>query len=210
MGEGRITPNELKNVKHALYKDPSMLTGEDLHPMTNSVLRALEVPEKTRILHKSVFPLCTFAYAVTRQSAKRMLHELMPPKEPMYIGNDDAKAYDVALLHNCRSHMNCFSLSPELFHHAQGQSVIDSVENTGQGMPPVDAAGYERTMARGETANINCGFWDGQFRFRDEDELQWLREEVGRRGKCLKEGREDDKREQKEWEKKRHGFKVSS
>jgi len=59
------------------------------------------------------------------------------------------------------------------------------------GIPPVDAAGMEQVRARDETSNIRCGFWGGAFAFEEGDSsrLEYLREEVGRKGRCLKGGR---------------------
>ena len=71
--------------------------------------------------------------------------------------------------------------------------------------PPVDVAADEVIARTGETANIECGFLDGAFDWMDGDrnrdgdgdgmseeeleKLRYLREEVGVKGRCLKEGR---------------------
>lgn len=68
----------------------------------------------------------------------------------------------------------------------------DTKNNKKTGIPPVDFVGAEQVMHRKETSNIGCGFWGGNFRFdpEDKDRLKFLQEEVGRKGKCLKEGRD--------------------
>ncbi|KAF2817182.1 uncharacterized protein BDZ99DRAFT_362918, partial [Mytilinidion resinicola] len=91
--------------------------------------------------------------------------------------------------------LRCWTLNSEIFHHMPGGSMIAQVEaqkNHFVGIPPVDRVGAEQVVQRGETSNIGCGFWRGAFRFDDGDKkrLAYLQEEVGRKGRCLKEGRE--------------------
>lgn len=93
--------------------------------------------------------------------------------------------------------LRCWTLNSELFHHVPGESEIakigkDHGEDTGQGLSPVDWAGQAQTIWRNETTNIGCGFWSGAFAFKDGDleRLEFLREQVGREAKCLKEGRD--------------------
>lgn len=91
--------------------------------------------------------------------------------------------------------LRCWSLNPELFHHMPGNSQIAQIAIEAErtvGIPPVDAAGAEQARARNETSNIRCGFWSGAFAFEEGDSsrLEYLREEVGRKGRCLKGGRE--------------------
>ena len=76
-----------------------------------------------------------------------------------------------------------------------GQSQVDEIgEISGErpGIPPVDLAALEQVDLRNETTNIDCGFWTGAFAFDDDDpaQLRYLQEQVGRQGRCLKEGRE--------------------
>jgi len=91
--------------------------------------------------------------------------------------------------------LRCWTLNSELFHHMPGSSMIAQVEaqkNHIVGIPPVDRAGANQVILRGETSNIGCGFWSEAFRFDvgDKQKLSYLQEEVGRKGRCLKEGRE--------------------
>ena len=163
--------------------------------MTKNLLDALELPEKTRALHASYAPLCTFGYAVTRAGAARIVTDIAPISRPESI------AFDAMLMHGCAARgLRCLTLNPEIFHHMPGNSVIKMEEKPEKVfLPPVDAAGLEQTRVRGETSNVDCGFWSGDFEFEgkgdgDEEEarrLEWLREEVGRKGRCLKPGRDD-------------------
>ena len=61
------------------------------------------------------------------------------------------------------------------------------------GVPPVDLAGQTQVIYRNETTNIDCGFWSGAFAFddNDTDQLRTLQEQVGRQGRCLKDGRHE-------------------
>lgn len=185
--DGHVKAKDLEATPHTAFTDPSMSHSENLHPFTASLLKNLGIGEYTRLVHRSVFPLCTFGYAVSRAGALRLLE--LGGKEPPGSGH---KAYDVLVLHSCRDHgLRCWTVSPELFHHVPGPSIID-VQDGGKDLPPVDRAAKDQIKARGETPNIDCGFWSGAFSFEDEDSvrLYWLRQEVGRKGRCLKAGRE--------------------
>ncbi|OCL04837.1 glycosyltransferase family 25 protein, partial [Glonium stellatum] len=54
------------------YADGSLMPAARLHTMTAAFLRSLGMPEHVRLAHRSRWPLCTFAYAVTRASAARI------------------------------------------------------------------------------------------------------------------------------------------
>ena len=195
VGIGHHHPENLTEIDHIIYQDSTLLSRSDLHPFTASLFTALDIPDHFRVLHQSKWPLCSFGYAVTRKSAKKILTTVAPPKEEP---SRDLKAYDVALLDGCRYNkmLNCYTVQPELFHHMEGKSIIALEEEKADHhvfRPPVDVKGLEQTMYRLETSNIGCGFWSGDFYYDNQPEkLDWLREEVGRKGKCLKPGRELD------------------
>ncbi|ORY13161.1 hypothetical protein BCR34DRAFT_481549 [Clohesyomyces aquaticus] len=209
----------ISDLPHVMYNDPSLPVKSDLHPFTQSLFEAINVPAHTRIFHRSKFPLCTFGYAVTRAAAERLLDDLAPAK----LRPNGPKAFDVAILHACnkgsgtpsptpknnpKPHpdpklrykyaspgIRCWTLNSELFHHMPGHSQIAKIdEDQGRtvGIPPVDFAGQTQIEVRNETTNIGCGFWGGAFAFDNEDtaRLKFLQEEVGRKGKCLKEGKD--------------------
>jgi hypothetical protein len=76
-----------------------------------------------------------------------------------------------------------------------GDSEIAQVEqSTGYktSVPPVDRAAQWQTVSRNETSNIGCGFWNGEFRFEENDTARPRppQEEVGRKGRCLKKNRD--------------------
>nr|AIA92834.1 CAZy families GT25 protein [uncultured Leptosphaeria] len=68
---------------------------------------------------------------------------------------------------------------------------IGKISGEQPGVPPVDLAGQAQIAYRNETTNIDCGFWSGDFAFDedDTDRLHYLQEQVGRQGRCLKEGK---------------------
>ncbi|KAL1311588.1 hypothetical protein AAFC00_001704 [Neodothiora populina] len=190
VGVGVVHPEDLASLAHALVPDESMPERTNIHPYTASLLTALGVPEKTRVVHRSKSPLCTFGYAVTRASAKRLIDELAPvngQKETI------PHAYDVAILTACRDKgLRCYTVNPELFHHMEGESLIGGLDKQ-KYRPPVDKVGSKQVYWRGETSNIGCGFWSKDFRWNgDKARLAFLREEVGNKGKCLKPGRTAD------------------
>ena len=208
----------LSAMPHVLYRDPTVPSWLNLHPFTQALFQLLGVPEGTRVMHRSKFPLCTFGYAVTRPAAERLLNDLAPPK----YKENGPRAFDVALLHSCNRGTNtpsptpewenqnpntrskypspglrCWTLNSELFHHLPGRSQIDTIAEevgTKHGLPPVDLAGQAQIVYRNETTNIDCGFWSGAFSFDedDTDRLHYLQEKVGRQGMCLKERKQHD------------------
>lgn len=187
IGVGVVHPEDLARLSHILFADETLPERTDLHPFTASLLTALRVPEKTRVVHRSQQPLCTFGYAVTRASAKRLVEELAPVTGQQ---GSIVHAYDVAILNACRDEgLRCYTVNPELFHHMEGQSLIDGLDKKIY-RPPVDKAGSKQVYWRGETSNIGCGFWSKDFSWGgDKSRLAYLKEEVGSKGRCLKAGR---------------------
>lgn len=195
VGVGHHHPSDLQKIPHVVYEDTTMPYLTDIHPFTASLFTALRVPEQHRVLHASQWPLCSFGYAVTRAAAQKILRDVAPEKEDI---SRDLIAYDAALLSGCRDKdvywsIKCYTVQPELFHHMEGKSIIALQEETKDHhvfRPPVDVAGLEQVEWRHETSNIGCGFWSGEFYYLDEKELDYLRREVGRKGRCLKKGRD--------------------
>lgn len=200
--KGRQNPSDLTSRSHLIYDDETTLGYKDLHPWTEMLFQDIEVPEHKRVIYRSEFPLCTFAYAVTRSSARRLLDQFAPAKEG--TSEEFPTAFDIAIMHACRwrgeqgERFKCLTVNPELFHHMPGKSEIATVtkEKNNQilGDPPVDRAGKKQVEMRNETSNINCGFWGGAFSFPDEDQkkLSYLQQKVGREGLCLKKGRKSE------------------
>ncbi|KAF2122701.1 hypothetical protein BDV96DRAFT_639269 [Lophiotrema nucula] len=212
-------PFNLTDLPHAIYYDPSLPAKTDLHPFTQDLFNSLHLPDHRRAFHRSKFPLCSFGYAITRPAAERLLTDLAPaqfrPKGPrafdvalLHACSKGSQTPSPTPPNNPKPHPNpklrnkyaspglrCWTLNSELFHHMPGDSLIAQMGSAlGEdiGIPPVDLAGQTQVILRNETVNIDCGFWNGAFAFDDNDttRLKFLQEEVGRKGRCLKEGRE--------------------
>ncbi|KAF2729370.1 hypothetical protein EJ04DRAFT_546334 [Polyplosphaeria fusca] len=212
-------PWNLSDIPHAVYDDPSLPLKTDLHPFTETLFDTLGVDDHQRVLHRSKFPLCSFGYAVTRPAAERLLADLAPPSlRPkgarafdvalLHACNKGAQTPSPPGPKNPKPHPNprlrhkyasaglrCWTVNSELFHHMPGASQIAAIGDAmgeKHGIPPVDLAGQNQVALRNETTNIGCGFWGGAFSFHDGDtaRLRYLQEEVGRKGRCLKTGRD--------------------
>jgi crotonobetainyl-CoA:carnitine CoA-transferase CaiB-like acyl-CoA transferase len=101
-------------------------------------------------VHRSTNVLCTFAYAVTKASAARILRELAHEEE-----NHGTEAYDVRIRDACKtSSWNCWSANPELFHHENFEASEIRVE-TDSPFPWPNLAARSKALARGPP-NIGC------------------------------------------------------
>ncbi|KAM0723989.1 hypothetical protein Q7P37_000980 [Cladosporium fusiforme] len=162
---------------HSLsYTDTTLPPLERLHPATAAFFATLNIPSHTRLLHPTVFPLCTFGYALTRSAAKRLLNDIAA-----HESEGGTVAFDVRLLEACRDvGVRCWSVAPELMRHLDGGSEISEVDGGGGG------AGENDVAAAGSTENIACGVRsNGEFWTSDPRRLEYLRDVVGRQGICL-------------------------
>lgn len=199
IGPALQSAGDLAALAHRVFPDASLPARANLHPYTAALLEVLRVPDRHRVVHASKFPLCTFAYAVSRPAARRLVDDFAPTRRAALHRQSNIGAFDVAVLHACTAAaggMRCLSANPELFHHRPGLSVIASIEQSKGhlvGRPPVDVAADDTIARTGETINIDCGFWSGHFAFGDDtDQLEYFRRQVGRQGRCLKPNRTDD------------------
>lgn len=176
-------------VPRAIFPDTSLPAHENMHSFTRKFLDALDVPPQTRLVHRSVSPLCTFGFALTRQAARRLLEDIAP-REP----DGGCLAYDVRVLEACRDlGLRCWTANPELFHHMDAASEIaivnaakpkdgevgSSSTTPGTG---VDAIG----RLQGAAPNIACGARSGSMWTEDPHTVEYLKEVVGRQGHCLR------------------------
>ncbi|RDW79934.1 hypothetical protein BP6252_04572 [Coleophoma cylindrospora] len=79
-----------------------------------------DYPEKTRIIHKTGAPICTFAYAVSSRGAQKILWALALQGSNL--------AFDNALAYFCRDgylNIKCFSVQPMLFFHHRPAGATD-------------------------------------------------------------------------------------
>lgn len=177
-----------KNV-HTSYFDSTLLPFAKMHTKTAALLRLLGVPEQTRLLHRSVWPLCTFGYAVTRKSAQRLLNDFSHEAKEGDKGGCDA--FDVRILEACRDHNTekgyvCYSVNPELMHHIEAPSEIANV-NEG-----IDDSGRLQKQGTGShTPNIGCGARSATFVSEDDNVREWVKAQV-KQGKCLRDEAAED------------------
>lgn len=108
----------------ASFSDPSLPVLQDLDASTQRFFSDLYVPSQTRLVHKSVSPLCTFGYAVTRQAAERILYDKAAREH-----DGGCVAYDVLILEMCRDQgFRCWTVNPEVFHHQKSASMIEAID----------------------------------------------------------------------------------
>ena len=100
-----------------------------------------------RAVQMAVFPVCSFAYALNRENAQKVL---------TWAGRGQDEAFDVVLNRGCREgHLKCITVNPEIMHHyapPDGYGYVSSVkagDGKGEGSEEGD---FE--SAKGHTANI--------------------------------------------------------
>lgn len=143
------------------FIDSAMPKLEELHPWTRDFLRGIgAVKDQQRLVHNSVQPLCTFAYAITRPAAERVLNELAA-REPLRNLGNPCKAYDVRLLESCRDEgLKCITVNPELFHHSDlGSEIAQVTDNLGSTQP----ISVQEDMTELPTTNIRCSARSGRW-----------------------------------------------
>ena len=183
-------------IPRVVYQDETLPPRREMHPYTAKFLQSIDVPEKVRLIHQSIFPLCTFGFAVTRNAARRLLTEIAPKE-----AEGGTMAYDVRVLEGCRDlGLRCWSANPELFHHMDMESEIEKFTkpNAANEAEPekagADEKGRLKVLRAGAAPNIACGARSSSFYTQDPKTLEYLREMVGRQGKCLKDVEEDGTR----------------
>ena len=94
------------DLPHLFYADPTAVPRDTyLGWASESVLR---IPDRRRAIAYGYNPVCTFAYAVTRQSA---------PKVLQFASSGADEAFDIKLMNRCWSgELVCVTVNPELMH----------------------------------------------------------------------------------------------
>ena len=118
----------MPDLPHNIFHDDTVPSMEYLHPDTQRWLMDAGIRSKQRMIHRSKQPLCSFAYALNRKSAERMMEELSREEE-----GHGTWSFDVRLLEACRDMgWKCWTANPELFHH---QDERDSAISEVNGQP---------------------------------------------------------------------------
>lgn len=132
------------DLPHNIFADESVPSFENLHPDTAQWLYEAGIGPKQRMIHKSKSPLCTFAYALNRNSAQRLLDDLSHEE-----WGHGTWSFDVRLLEACRDlGWKCWTSNPELFHH---QDEHDSAITEVNGKPLFE---LQPQVGDGSTPNI--------------------------------------------------------
>ncbi|KAF2813133.1 uncharacterized protein BDZ99DRAFT_517419 [Mytilinidion resinicola] len=103
--------------------DPKPITFADptVPPYINSWEGAVSPdPKHTRWIHFSAGPICTYAYAITAEGAKKILTR----------DDHGSEGFDIWLHIRCKGQeLRCVSVNPELFHHHEIAGEKDSLIN---------------------------------------------------------------------------------
>ena len=136
---------------HERFRDASLPLPHKLHVETAKFLKDIGAGGHERFVHPSKAPLCTFAYAVTRASATRILRDFGHEQE-----HHGTPAFDVRMLEACRDQgWKCYTSNPELFHHvSEYSSEIASVN--GAPIFPQGRKKRPKESANKGTPNIGC------------------------------------------------------
>ncbi|EON62967.1 hypothetical protein W97_02193 [Coniosporium apollinis CBS 100218] len=178
-----FSADKFKGMPHERFVDNTLPPLKRMHTKTQAFLQRLGFGEYERMIHRSSWPLCTFGYAVTQASARRISTELAARET-----DGGKQAFDVRTLEACRDlGYKCYSANPELFHHTEAPSEIAEVN---QG---TDEHGRLQAQSTDVTPNIACGARSKQFFTNDKATLDFLKMEVGEKGHCLLDEMEPDR-----------------
>ncbi|KAJ9640020.1 hypothetical protein H2201_005215 [Coniosporium apollinis] len=170
-----FSADKFKDMPHEKFIDDTLPPRKRMHTKTQAFLERLGFGEYERMIHRSSWPLCTFGYAVTQASARRISTELAAREK-----EGGTQAFDVRTLEACRDlGYKCYSANPELFHHTEAPSEIAEIN---QG---TDEHGRLKAQSTDVTPNIACGARSKQFYTEDKATLDFLKVEVGEKGHCL-------------------------
>ncbi|KAK7511507.1 hypothetical protein IWZ03DRAFT_417923 [Phyllosticta citriasiana] len=123
--------------KNSIYR----YNDSSLPPVTQSAVKEKGV----RFVYQSGSPVCSFAYAVTKESAEKILR----------LATGNSVAFDVWLHFACeRGQLKCFAVNPELFHQHEMAGAHDSLINGLDSGNPIE---FEKTNNVWHSARCNVG-----------------------------------------------------
>ena len=139
---GEHTDPDTARVK---YADDTVPTHANYTGWSNKYM--INIGEGHRLIQHAVNPVCTFAYAVTKQGAQNVLK---------WAGDGQNEAFDIRLMQACRPRLlDVVSVQPEIMHHSTPphEAGYWSQVNAGDGKrTAVDETRFEKEM--GGTENI--------------------------------------------------------
>lgn len=119
-------------MKTVMFEDPTMCPHSKYLGWAKGLIERL--PDLRRSVYWSVNPICTFAYALSRDGVQKILQ---------HLGGAKDEAFDVTMMHACRKGvLKCISVVPEVVHqyfpadNFGVKSLVD-IEN-GEEKSPVD------------------------------------------------------------------------
>ncbi|GFF31854.1 hypothetical protein IFM61606_10749 [Aspergillus udagawae] len=134
-----------ETLETAMFDDPTAYPISIYQGWAQKYLK--DLPDCKRAIYRSYNPVCSFAYAVSREGARKVLE---------LVGGAKDEAFDVAVMHNCKlGKLNCISIVPEVIHqYFPAQSFgVKSLVDIGNGEKPgPDDEKFENVM--GSTENI--------------------------------------------------------
>ncbi|KAI9664227.1 MAG: hypothetical protein M1831_002406 [Alyxoria varia] len=193
------SPEYLAAMQHAVYRDDTLPSSHDIHPLMRPYLRSMGIIHNHRVLQEPRRNLNSWAYALTRRAAVQML-------ETAKNHTETNNPFDVFLMRSCigtnsydnfthKPYLRCWVLNPQLFHHQFHLS--ESLITGSLSMASIDAAGYAQAKERWEVPNVRCGARSGAFHWKigvqldifgdeEQERLELLQREVVGKGQCLK------------------------
>lgn len=138
---GEPTENNTRRIE---FEDPSAPVAAEY---TGWAKRYFHNTRRTRVVQRSVNPVGTIGYALTKRGAKKIL---------MWAGKGENEAYDIRLMQGCRTKdLSCVVVNPEVMHHyvppMDFGHVSEVAEANGAGSR-AEAEDFEKLM--GSTPNI--------------------------------------------------------
>jgi hypothetical protein len=136
-------PPDFEHKPYVAYKDPTVVASKKYQNINKHVTTQLK--EGQRAVHFSTSPICTWAYAVSADSAIKLLAEASE-------GHDGA--YDLMLMNKCKDKtFRCITVNMELFdsyHPADGDQSEVRAGDSGADLQDESVA----SQAMGHTDNV--------------------------------------------------------
>ncbi|OJJ95598.1 glycosyltransferase family 25 protein [Aspergillus aculeatus ATCC 16872] len=138
------------SIETVVFDDPATIPHAQYSGWAREYIARL--PDRRRAVYRSYNPVCSFAYALSRDGAQKVLE---------LVGGGGDEAFDIAVMHHCRAgRLECLSVVPEVVHQyfpAERfgvKSLVDvgNGEVDGPGKGEEEGEDFEAVM--GSTENI--------------------------------------------------------
>lgn len=89
-----------------IFQDPTVCPHSKYLGWAKQYIERL--PDYHRAVYRSFNPVCSFAYALSKEGARKVLQ---------YMGASQGEAFDVKMMETCKAHqLSCISVVPEVIH----------------------------------------------------------------------------------------------